>query len=53
MTYAYRLTCGCIGLGDRGLTVLADTLPCHIHRRRYPVAGFGIAWARLVPELPG
>ena len=49
--YAYRLVCGCIGLGHAGLTE-ADRLGCQLHGFQL-VAGFGIRWAKLQAEAVG
>lgn len=47
--YAYRLMCGCIGLGPKGLT-MSDWLACPLHDGQL-IAGMGIRWSKLQAEL--
>jgi len=49
--YAYRLVCGCIGLGPKGLTE-QNRLSCQLHDGQL-IAGFGIRWAKLQAEAAG
>lgn len=49
MTHAYRLSCGCVGLGQPGLTT-GQHLECPSYHGQTYIAGFGIAVTKLLKD---